>query len=261
MRKIFLALSLLLLISCSASDAIEKGLTAQERATIRGAIDDISRGDTAALARKMPAELAAKLRDVEPVMRQAMPAPPVEATILNGTWSITGPNRQANAIYQVHGRSGWALVEASTLTSGGKTTLTAFYVRKTGSSPSELNPLSLHLVGPRHLVMIAAMLAAVVATIAALLRIWRSGSFNRRWLWTIGTLLGITRLQMNWTTGQFLFLPFQVQIFSAGAIKSPIFAPWILSVSVPVVAIVVLLRRRGRYEIGSDGAEQAPSEN
>jgi hypothetical protein len=260
MRNIFVALSLLFLVACSASDAVEKGLKPQERNVIRGAIDDVARGDTGALSQKMPAELAAKLRNVEPVMRNAMPTPPLKVTILNARWSITGQDRRANAIYQIEGRSGWALVEADTLTSAGKTMLTSFYVRRTPSRPSGLNSLSLQVIGVGHIVILGAMLAAVGVTIVALLRIWRSGSFNRRWLWTIGALLGITRLQMNWTTGEFLFLPFQVQIFSAGAIKSPIFAPWILSVSVPIVAIIVLLRHRKSSEIGSDGAEGAPSE-
>lgn len=260
MRNIFVVLLLLLLIACSASGAIERGLKPQERAIIRGAVDDLARGDTGALSRKMPAELATKLRQVEPVMKEAMPAPPLKVTILNARWLITGQDRRANAVYQVEGRSGWALVEADTLTSGGKTVLTGFYVRRTPSSPSGLNPLSLQVIGAGHIVMLGAMLSAIGVTIAALLRIWRSGSFNRRWLWTIGALLGIMRLQMNWTTGEFLFLPFQVQTFSAGAIKSPIYAPWVLSVSAPLVAIIVLLRHRRPSENGSDGAEVAPSE-
>ena len=37
--------------------------------------------------------------------------------------------------------------------------------------------------------MLTAMVLAIIVTIAALLRIWRSGRFSRRSLWTIGTIL------------------------------------------------------------------------
>ena len=88
---------------------------------IRGAIDDISRGDSARLARKMPHELSAEIPAAQIAMHRAMPKPPLEVTILNANWSIVGRERKANAVYQIRGQSGWAIVQARTLTIGGRT--------------------------------------------------------------------------------------------------------------------------------------------
>lgn len=245
MRTALVAMFLLVLASCSISNTIEKGLTAQERAIIRGAIEDISRGDSAALARRMPPELLAKIPAAELAMNRAMPSPPLEITILNANWSITGPNRKANAVYQVRGQSGWALVEARTLTIRGRTSLTGIFVRPAPSNAASLNRFTQTKPGLRHVLMLSAMMAAVGVTIAALMRIWRTELFNRRWLWTIGALNGVTMLGMNWTTGVLHFQPLSLQLFSASASKAPIYAPWVLSVSFPLVALVALFWRRG----------------
>lgn len=105
--------------------------------------------------------------------------------------------------------------------------------------------------------MLLAMIAAVAVTIVALVRIWRSGLFERRWLWTIGALIGITSLRMNWSTGVVSFQPLMIVLFSAGAFKQPIFAPWVLSVGLPVVAIIALLRRSPEVRGGAGGEADA----
>lgn len=250
MRTALTALFLFLVAACSASNTIEKGLTPQERAVIRGAIGDISRGDSAALARRMPPELLAKIPAAELAMNRAMPKPPLEISILNANWLIAGPDRKANAVYQVRGQSGWALVEARTLTTAGRTSLTGIVVRPASSDPASLNGFMQTRPGPAHVMMLLAMIAAIAVTIAGLLRIWRTNLFKWRWLWTIGALIGVTTLRMNWTTGAFYFQPLFFQLFSAGAAKSPIYGPWMLSVSIPLVALVTLFWGRVRKENG-----------
>ena len=255
MRTALTAMFLLVLTSCSISNTIEKGLTRQERAIIRGAAEDISHGDSAALARRMPPELSSKIPAAELAMNRAMPKPPLEITILNANWSITGPDRKATAVYQVRGQSGWALVEARTLTVRGRTSLTGIFVRPASSDAASLNRFSETKPGPTHLLMLLAMMAAVGVTVAALLRIWRTKLFKRRWLWTIGALIGVTTLRMNWSTGDFYFQPLFLQLFSAGAAKSPIYAPWTLSVGLPLIALIALLKHRG---VTKDGARVEP---
>lgn len=252
MRTAFVAMLLLVLASCSVSNTIEKGLSAQERATIRGAIGDISRGDSAALARRMPPELLAKIPAAELAMNRAMPTPPLEVSLLNAEWSITGPNRTANAVYQVHGRSGWAIVEAHTSTFRGRTSLTGIFVRRVPSDPRSLNGLDAQKAGVTHFAMISLMVAAAAVTVAALFRIWRSGLFQRRWLWTIGALNGVMTLRLDWTTGHLFFQPFSVQLFSVSATKQPIFAPWVLGVSIPLVASIVLFRHRAQDDASAE---------
>lgn len=173
------------------------------------------------------------------------------------TGILEGSQRQAHAVYQVHGRSGWALVEGTTQSVNGRTWLTGIYVQPTAGDPRRLNGFTLQRFGVAKGLMLLAMIAAVAVTIVALVRIWRSGLFERRWLWTIGALIGITSLRMNWSTGVVSFQPLMIVLFSAGAFKQPIFAPWVLSVGLPVVAIIALLRRSPEVRGGAGGEADA----
>ena len=245
MAKCLLAICLFLLGSCSPSKVIENQLTPHERAAIRGAIDDIASGDTEDLKRKVAPEVADKIPDAEPEMRRAMPSPPLEISLLNAAWSVSGSPRTANTLYLVHGGGAWATVRAATQTQNGQTAVTAIYVQRMAGDPRTLNEFRLAGTGASQWAVLIAAMAAFMATVAALLRIWRSGLFKKRWLWTIGVLLGVMAIRVNWTTGALSFQPFYVQLFSASAIKSPVFAPWVVSASLPIVALIALFRKRG----------------
>jgi len=245
MRKILLVMLVLLTAACSQSDLVEKGLTPQERAVMRGAIDDISRGDSASLLKKAPPALAGPIQSSFEPMRRALPQAPLEISAANADWVSGNGVRTGHAVYQVHGKSGWALLEATTRTSGGRTTLVGIYVKSTAVEPSKLNGFGFETAGSTKFAMLLAMLAAFAVTVAALIRVWRSGLFRHRWLWTIGCLVGVTTLRLNWSTGEFYFQPISVLLFSAAATKQPIYAPWVLAVGAPLVALVVLLRRKG----------------
>jgi hypothetical protein len=122
--------------------------------------------------------------------------------------------------------------------------LAGLYVRRIAGEPRTLNRFTLQGAGAAKILMLFAMAAAVGVTLLALVRVWRSPLFDRRWLWTLGTFFGVMTLRLNWSTGHFYFQPISVQLFSASATKQPIYAPWILAVSVPLVALIALFRRR-----------------
>jgi hypothetical protein len=244
MRTALIAFIMFFASACSPSNLIEKGLTPQERSVIRGAIDDISRRDNASLAKKMQPELATRAAPVLGQMQQALPTPPLEISLTKANWTVLRGTRNLDAVYQVHGKSGWALVEATTQSSQGRTLLTGIYVQPTATNPRQLNGFSLARAGAAQWAMLAAMLTALVVTIAALVRIWRSGLFRKRWLWTIGAIIGVMTLKLNWSTGQFYFQPVSLQLFSVSATKQPVYAPWMLGVSFPLFALIALLRRR-----------------
>jgi hypothetical protein len=60
-------------------------------------------------------------------------------------------------------------------------------------------------------------------------------------LWIIFILIGLAKLNLDWTTGQMGFRLIAFQIPGAGISKMGLYAPWILSVSVPLGAILFLI--------------------
>lgn len=237
-----------LLISCSSNQLEETALSPDERALVRGAVNDIARDDVAALSKKLRPEMAGQIPSVFKQMRAQLPSQPLKLSLSDAKWNVVGSARTTEAVYIVEGRSGWALVDVVMESSDGRSIIAGMHVTKMATDPREATELNLADARASGWAMLAAMAIAIGVTITALIRIWRSGSFQRRWLWTIGALVGVTTLKMNWTSGEWAFQPLSVQFFSASALKQPVYSPWVLGVSLPLVALIALFRRKPAAE-------------
>jgi hypothetical protein len=67
---------------------------------------------------------------------------------------------------------------------------------------------------------------------------------NKKWLWIIFILFGFSRLMLNWTTGKVAVSIIAFQLFGFGITSSGLYAPWIVSISFPLGAIIFLIKRK-----------------
>ena len=102
--------------------------------------------------------------------------------------------------------------------------------------------------------MLALAVAAPLFSLYALVLCVRTRLRGKKWLWIVAILLGVGALSVNWTTGQWNFQPAYVQLLSASATASP-YGPWVISVSVPLGAILFVLRRK---ELTARVVEETP---
>jgi hypothetical protein len=157
-------------------------------------------------------------------------------------------NRQTDLSYEISADGRYALAQFTIQREGQSAVITRFYINGLPGSAASLNRFTLAGKSTAQYTVLLLALAAVAVTIAALVRVWRRGRFRRRWLWTIGCLIGVTATSVNWSTGQISFQPIYVELLSAGFTKAGL-GPWIISVGIPVIALYVLLFRRGaEYE-------------
>ena len=244
MRTALLAFWMIFLVSCSPNQLEETALTQQERSLARGAVNDVARGDVASFEKKLPSAMRGHAQVAVRQMQAEMPPPPYKLTFSNAQWTASGGTRTAQAFYIVEGKDRWRLADIMMQSSGGQLNLIGFHLGRFPSDPKVATAFSLADAKPAGWMMLVAMAAAFGTTIAALVRIWRSGLFSRRWLWTIGTVIGVASVKLNWTTGEWAFQPLSIQFFSVSALKQPIYMPWVLGASLPVVALIVLIRRK-----------------
>lgn len=66
---------------------------------------------------------------------------------------------------------------------------------------------------------------------------------TKKWLWIIGILVGFVKFSLNWTTGQVGFQLISFQILGAGFLKQGLVAPWTLSFTLPIVAVIFWVNR------------------
>lgn len=100
---------------------------------------------------------------------------------------------------------------------------------------------SLSNKSPAQYAMLVAMgLFPLICISAVAVAAWR-----RRWGWMIGSLFGFSQIALNWTTGEWGFQPIYISLLGAGAFKGAgPFDPWILSIAIPIPAILFWLLKR-----------------
>ena len=66
---------------------------------------------------------------------------------------------------------------------------------------------------------------------------------KRKWLWVIGILFTFIKFKLNWTTSEFDFQLVSFQLLGAGFSKSGLVAPWFLTFSIPIFAILFWVKK------------------
>ena len=241
--------------ACSQKQLLEKVTWPEDRALAISALNDVERGDANALAIKLDPRITPRIRAVFPQMRSAFPPVHGRATLVDGRYlqRLTGSGhwRRASLVYQISGDGRYAIAQFTIIRVGRSARITGFYVNRLSAPVSSLNRFTLAGKSLAQYAILLLAIAALAVTIAALIRLWRTTLFKRRWLWTIGCLLGLTMMSVNWTTGDVWFQPLYFTLFSAGAARAGL-GPWVISVGIPVVALYVILARRS----GRKGSEE-----
>jgi len=155
----------------------------------------------------------------------------------------TPDKRRSNLTYQYHFTNAWILATITIDTIGENKKVFAVSVNPIPKSLGELNAFTLVGKSVRHYVLLSFAVIIPVFIIWTIILCARA-KVRKKWLWIIFILIGITKLNLNWTSGQMGFQPIAFQIPGVGMMKMGPYAPWILTVSFPLGAILFLIKRR-----------------
>jgi hypothetical protein len=169
--------------------------------------------------------------------------------------ALVGANSFSNATtdrvtlsYEFRTESGWRLASVTTLDSASTWALLGFHVEPL---PGELRTVNdFHLAGrsaAQYLALLATVASAILTLGTAIFLATRR-SFPKRWRWVLASLVGVGMVSVNWTTGELATQLVSVQLFGGSFIRASEFAPWVLSFSFPIGAIVALNRYRSFLE-------------
>jgi hypothetical protein len=124
----------------------------------------------------------------------------------------------------------------------GKLSITAFDGRFFETSLTEIHSFTLDKKGFVHYLFLAFAVLIPIFILVTLVFAIRT-RLTKKWLWIIGILLGFIKLSINWTTGQVGFQLISFQILGAGFSKQGLVAPWTLSFTLPIVAMIFWIKR------------------
>jgi hypothetical protein len=124
----------------------------------------------------------------------------------------------------------------------GKLTVTSFDGTITDDSLATLHAFDIKDKGFLHFLFLYLAILIPIFIIVTLIFAIRT-KLTKKWLWIIGILFGFLKFSINWTTGQVGFSLINISILGAGYSKSGVIAPWIISFSFPIVAVLFWYKR------------------
>ncbi|MDE1896172.1 MAG: hypothetical protein KGH91_03750 [Rhodospirillales bacterium] len=249
MRRFIVLFAIFCLSSCNSQDMVAKFVSPQDQATARHYLDDLrARNISPVKAAIDPSLLTSSTESNLDNLSLKIPTQePTSVKIVGAHFYGDANKKVISTTWEYQFGDKWLIADITIQDKAGTETIVGLHVIPLTQSLEEQNRFSLHNAGIGRYALLIAMALVVAITLIALIRCIRTQNLRRKWFWIIFILFGFTGITLNWTTGRWFFTPIYLQLFSAGA-KAQFFGPWILTLSVPVGAIVFLVygRRLGK---------------
>ncbi|CAN5324608.1 hypothetical protein BH11PSE11_BH11PSE11_28960 [soil metagenome] len=241
---LFLA-SALLSAACSRDDMVDKFLPKQEDLEARTYMQQLQERKFDKIEARLEAGLKSpSLRASLEQMAGFFPAePPISIKAVGAETTLRNGAKEVSLSYEFTYPAKWLLVNVVTREKASGNEIIGFHVVPESSSLESRSRFSFDGKSALHFLCLALALAAALFTLFTLIVCIRTRPLQRKWLWILGILFGLGRFELNWMTGETSFSVLHVQLFSAGLVASP-YGPWLLTVSMPVFAMLFWIRRK-----------------
>jgi hypothetical protein len=191
-----------------------------------------------------PSLIDSNLRDTLAKMAGMFPPDSPKSAKVVGAHAFRGPEfSRINITLEYEFPSSWLLVDITTQRKGDVFTIVGFHVNPISDSLENLNKFTLIGKGITQYGVLGMAIFATLCSLYVFVLCLRTKNVKKKWLWAIFILVGVGKLAVNWTTGHwgFQFVTLQIPCGSAAA---PLYGPWTVAVSLPLGAILFLLRDR-----------------
>jgi hypothetical protein len=170
-----------------------------------------------------------------------------------GANTLSTPDaRRVNLTYELHSPSGWFQASVATLDTAGDWRVTGLHANTLPQSLESMQWFTLHGKPPLAFAWLLATILCAMITLASAVFIGMQKGMPRRWLWAAMALLGYGAFALNWSTGQWSYNLFMVQLLGAGYTRAGPYSPYVFTFSLPLGSAMAFDRyrrwRRGRAE-------------
>ena len=142
--------------------------------------------------------------------------------------------------------SKWLLVSTVLERRNGKLLLAGIHFQPLSQSLETTNRFTFEGKGPLHYVVLALAILVPLFVLYVLVVCAKARPLKRKWLWLIFIALGVVQFSLNWTTGTWELKPLSLSLLGAGFWQAGPSAPVILTIALPLGAIVFLVKQRVR---------------
>jgi len=245
MKYLGCLLLVFLLYGCSQEEILQKFSTPADQAIAKNYIDRLRGHDFDEIEKAFDENI--KGRDLPGTlakMANLIPAgEPTSIKLVGAERYVMRDITTVNTTYEYNFAGTWLLINVAVRTQGEAKTIVGFHVRTENESLEEQNRFTLSGRPLFAYVVLGLAVSAALFSLYALVICIRTPMAKRKALWIVFILLGIGKISVNWATGQWGVYPLYVQLFSASAFAQ-FSGPWVISASVPLGAILFLVRRK-----------------
>ncbi len=217
----------------------------QDDALARGLIDALLREDFEFMARNMDESILGKAP--ETTLRRFylyIDHDPLQSVELVGCRVLSvRARRQSSLMYQLEFPGSWYAADFVIAASADTRKVIGLQLKKLPASLAQINRFTLKGRGLVHYVLLLGAIGVPVLMLYALIQCLRT-RVKWKWLWIPFILIGIGSIHLNWTTAQLGFQPLSLLVPGTSLTRGGLYAPWVLSVSFPLGAVLFLKKRR-----------------
>jgi len=235
----------LLIAGCSQAQLLDRFSSPADQATARGYVDKLRARDFDAIESAADQSIKNEtFRDTLARMANAFPpGDPTSVKVVGAQTFGTPQYTNVSTTFEFDFQDQWVLASVVVRKQGDAKSIVGFHVHPETMSLERQNAFTLAGKSAIAYAVLVAALIAVLLTLYALVLCARTRFVRgRKWLWILFICVGFGKLTVNWTTGQWGLSLLHVQAFSASAF-APLYSPWMIGVSLPLGAILFLLRR------------------
>jgi len=247
----FVLISFLLILTlcgCNPNDflrnSMDKMAPDDDEALAKECLSALREGDFQTVTKQLDPQIVKPgiESDLTKISNMLAHGDPITMALVGCNVFSSSERRRTNLTYQYQFANAWVLAAVTIDTLGESKKVIGINVNPIPKSLGELNAFTLSGKSIKHYILLAIAVVVPIFIVWTIILCART-KIRKKWLWVIFILVGITKLNLNWTTGQMGFQPIAFQIPGAGIAKMGLYAPWILTVSVPLGAILFLIKR------------------
>jgi hypothetical protein len=243
--------AVVLVAGCSKASLLNAFVSPEDEGLAKHYIEALKSGHIDEIEKNLDPSVTSATPDIQQALTHLAGLIPAEDPLsvkLVGSNTISVSNsdgtlHKSSITFEYQYPDRWLLINVVTQKRGDISTILGLNVQPLSDSLENINHFSLSNKSALQYGVLVAAVVAPLLTIYALVLCVRTKIARRKWLWIVFILLGVGSFSVNWTTGAWGFQPLYVQLFSSG-MKAATYGPWIVSVALPLGAIIFLLRRK-----------------
>jgi hypothetical protein len=245
-KTLLLIFSLILFTGCSYEKMLDKLEPKEESAFAKTYLEKLRQRNIAGIKEHLSSELLTPDADskLTEVANYFPEGEPVAIKLIGANVFKSSSAWQANLTYQYQFKSEWAVANIVLSRENGILIVKGIHVNRLAQSLEEANAFTLSNKSTIHYLFLFCAVAIPLFILYSLILCIRTPIEKRKWLWVIFILLGFVGISLNWTTGQVSVNLIQFQLLGAAALAASPYAPWIITMSVPLGAIIFLFKRK-----------------